>query len=223
MKKLIAIIGIISVCYSCKQKTKTKIVEPELSIAEKIANAHGFSNWGNVQTFAFTFGGKTEDPSSGRAWVWNPKTNEIKITQNNETTEYNRNSMDSIAVKTDRAFINDKFWALIPFQLVWDEGKTISKVETSKSPVKNETLNKITITYTNKGGYTPGDAYDIYFDKNYIIREWSYRKGNTTQPTLSNTFENYNDYNGIKVAQEHKFAKGDRNLLIRNVRVKIEE
>jgi hypothetical protein len=131
--------------------------------------------------------------------------------------------MDSVAIKTDRAFINDKFWALIPFQLVWDEGTTISDATIEKSPVNQQELNKITITYANEGGYTPGDAYDIYFDDDYIIREWSYRQGNAPEPSLSNTFENYNDYNGIKVAQDHKFAEGDRNLLIRNVKVEYKE
>lgn len=131
--------------------------------------------------------------------------------------------MDSIALKADRGFINDKFWALIPFQLIWDEGTTISEVEKSQSPIKKEKLNKITILYSNEGGYTPGDAYDIYFDDNYIIKEWSYREGNTTEPSLSNTFENYQEFNGIKIALEHKKAEGDWNLLLRNIKVVLEE
>ena len=130
--------------------------------------------------------------------------------------------MDSITLKADRGFINDKFWALIPFQLIWDEGTTISEPEKATSPINQKDLNKIIITYSNQGGYTPGDAYDIYFDDDYIIRECSYRKGNTTEPSLSNTFENYSDYNGIKVAQYHKKAEGDWNLLVRNIKVELE-
>ena len=145
------------------------------------------------------------------------------MTRNGETTEYNRNSMDTMALKTDRGFINDKFWALIPFQLVWDEGTTISETTKEKSPANQQDLNKITFTYSNEGGYTPGDAYDIYFDDDHIIREWSFRQGNAPEPSLSNTFENYSDYNGIKVAQDHKFAGNDRNLLVRNVKVTLEK
>ena len=77
--------------------------------------------------------------------------------------------------------------------------------------------------YSNEGGYTPGDAYDIYFDDNYIIKEWSYREGNITEPSLSNTFENYQEFNGIKIALEHKKAEGDWNLLLRNIKVELEE
>jgi hypothetical protein len=223
MKKLL-LLSFFIITASCKQAEEKK-EEPvkELTTAEKIANAHGYENWSKVKTFAFTFGGKIEEPNSGRAWVWNPKTNDIKLTRNGEIFEYNRNSMDSIAIKADRGFINDKFWALIPFQLVWDEGTTISEPEKAKSPVKQEDLNKIVLTYSSEGGYTPGDAYDIYYDDNFIIKEWSFRRGNAPEPSMSNTFENYSDYNGIKVAQDHKRRESDRNLLIRNVEVVLEE
>lgn len=227
MKNLL-ILSVLIIFSSCKQKNEKEIsediiIEKELTTAEKIANAHGYQNWKKVNTFEFTFGGKIEEPNSGRAWVWNPNTNDIKLVRNGETTQYNRNSMDSVALKADRGFINDKFWALIPFQLIWDEGTTISNPEKAKSPVKQENLNKIIITYANEGGYTPGDAYDIYYDDTYIIREWSYRKGNAPEPSLSNTFENYSDYNGIKVAQHHKKSEGDWNLLVRNIKVEMQE
>jgi len=217
--KNILILFILITFWSCKQKEEKQIIDRELTIAEKIANAHGFKNWDNVKTFQFTFGGKISEPNSGRTWVWNPKTNDIKLVRNGETTEYNRNGMDSIAIKTDRAFINDKFWALIPFQLVWDEGTTISNPEKSISPVKNQELNKITITYSSEGGYTPGDAYDIFYDNNYIIQEWNFRRNNALEPSLSNTFENYQNFGGLIIAQEHKKIEGDWNLLVRNIKV----
>lgn len=222
MKKLF-ILSLLITLWSCKQKEEKKIIEKELTIAEKIANAHGFQNWHKVKTFEFTFGGKMEDPKSGRSWVWNPKTNDIILTRNGETMEYNRKSMDSVTLKADRGFINDKFWALIPFQLVWDEGTTISEPEKAKSPVKNQDLTKITITYSNEGGYTPGDAYDIFYDDNYIIQEWNFRRANAAEPSLSNTFENYSEFNGLKIAQEHKKSEGDWNLLVRNIKVELEE
>lgn len=223
MKKL-CLLSLFIILSSCKQ-TEEKKEEPvkELTTAEKIANAHGYENWHKVKTFAFTFGGKMEDPNSGRAWVWNPKTNDIKLTRNGEIIEYNRNNMDSIALKADRGFINDKFWALIPFQLIWDEGTTISEPTNAESPIKKQKLNKIVLTYSNEGGYTPGDAYDIYYDDTYIIREWSFRRGNAPEPTLSNTFEDYQDFNGLKIALSHKRGENERNLLLRNIKVEMEE
>jgi len=223
MKYSIFTLFMIFAFFSCKQDNKITVEEKSLTIAEKIANAHGYQNWKNVKTFEFTFGGKIEDSSSGRAWVWNPKTNDVKLVRNGDITEYNRNNMDSIALRADRAFINDKFWALIPFQLIWDEGLRISEPVSASSPVKQEVLFKITIIYSIKGGYTPGDAYDIYYDNEYIIREWSYRKGNAAKPSLSNTFENYKDFNGLKIAEHHKKAESDWNLLLRNIKVELEK
>ena len=218
------------IMYSCKQE-KTNVIEESsqtedkiqpTTVAEKIAHAHGFENWERVKSFEFTFGGKLEDTNSGRSWVWNPKTNDVKLTSGDKVIEYNRNEMDSIALTADRAFINDKFWALIPFQLIWDTGTTISEPIKEEAPISKQIMNKVVLTYSNEGGYTPGDAYDIYYDDNYIIREWNFRQGNAAEPSLTNTFENYSDYQGIKVAQDHKKAEGDWNLLVRNVKVTLE-
>ena len=214
MKKLLFSLFIILFLFSCNQK--------ELTVPEKIAKTHGIEHWNKVKKFHFTFGGKAEDPNSGRSWIWNPKTDDITLNQKGETFNYNRNSMDTTAIKKDRAFINDKFWVLIPYQLVWDTSATISESSEAISPVKGETLNKITITYSNEGGYTPGDAYDIYYDNDFIIREWSYRRGNQEEPSLSNTFEKYNNFNGLLIAQEHKKRDGNWNLLVRNVKVELE-
>ena len=217
--------------WSCKEE-KSSQPEVETTIettwqptttAEKIAHAHGFEHWNKVQTFQFTFGGKKEDPNSGRSWIWHPKTDDVTLIRGDETVEYNRKNMDSITIKADRAFINDKFWALIPFQLVWDEGTTISEPTKAESPIKKQELNKIILTYSNEGGYTPGDAYDIYYDDTYIIREWSFRKANAPEPTLSNTFEDYQDFNGLKIALSHKRGEGDYNLLLRNIVVEMQE
>ena len=224
MKKYLILSLILVINISCKsEQQKENPSNSNLSTVQKIANAHGFEQWNNVNTFKFTFGGNAEDPNSGRSWNWNPKTNDVILTRDGESKTYNRNSMDSIAIKSDRAFINDKFWALIPFQLVWDEGTTISEPISAESPVSKKVYSKITIAYSNEGGYTPGDAYDIYYDNNYMIREWTFRRGDVPEPTMSNTFENYIDIGGIKVAQEHKRSEGNRNLLIRNVNVEFED
>jgi hypothetical protein len=222
MKKLL-ILSVLIIFSSCKQNEEKKESEQELTIAQKIANAHGFEHWNNVKTIEFTFGGKIEEPNSGRAWVWNPKTSDIKLNSDGKTVEYNRNNMDSTSLKADRAFINDKFWTFIPFQLIWDDGITISEPIKSVAPISNENLNKITLLYSDVGGYTPGDAYDLYFDKDYIIKEWQFRRDNSEEASISNTFESYKDLNGIKIAQEHKKAEGDWNILIRNLKIELEE
>lgn len=212
MKNLIYICFTVLFLMGCKQKTETKVIEIELSDAEKIANAHGYQNWKNVSEIAFTFNGK-------RSWKWQPKTNAVTFIQDTIKVSYNRAKIDSTVTKIDPAFVNDKFWLLIPFQLVWDESASISKTVKAEAPISKTEMNKITLLYGNEGGYTPGDAYDIYFGDDYMIKEWAFRKGNKPEAGLINTFENYQDFSGIKLALDHKKAEDDWNLQLSNIEV----
>jgi len=231
LKKINIMIRIFTVAFvvlmvSCKPENKAR--EPltvssveitnEVTIAKKIAEAHGFENWKIVNQIEFRFNVSRDGNTSGRSWIWNPKTNDVRLISETDTIQYNRNSIDSTSLKTDKAFINDKFWLLIPFQLIWDE-VDYSAEPLQVAPISQKLMSKITLTYGNEGGYTPGDAYDIYFDKDYLIREWVFRKGNAEEPSMTTTFENYEDFNGIKIAKDHKMADNDFNLFFSNIKV----
>ncbi|WP_111682047.1 hypothetical protein [Winogradskyella tangerina] len=213
----------LSACKSEKKETTEDHSTKELTIAEKIANAHGFENWKNVSEVQFTF--KVDRDSikgKGRSWVWKPKEDLVKMTVGDAVVEYSRRQIDSAHIGADRGFINDKFWLLIPFQLVWDSSASISEPKEMESPIKKETLQMITLTYPNEGGYTPGDAYDIFYDENFLIKEWVFRQGNSPEPSLANTFENYQDFNGIKIAIDHKKEEGNWNLNFADVSITLD-
>ena len=223
MKKLVYTTFIALIFIGCKQKAETVIVESELSIAQKIANAHGFENWKKISEIQFTFNVDKDSTSHfERTWTWQPKTNHVTLISNNDTLSYNRTKIDSVLTKTDSGFINDKYWLLVPFQLVWDNGTTISESLIEEAPISKTPLNKITLTYSSEGGYTPGDAYDIYFDNDFLIKEWVYRNKNSENPTMITTFENYQEFNGIKIALDHKKAEGNWNLNFTNVNVTLD-
>ena len=215
---------LVSACKSEKSETPTKVETKELTIAEKIANAHGYQNWKDVSEIRFTFKVDRDTiEGKGRSWIWETKNNRVTMISGDKTMIYQRNEMDSTNISADRAFINDKYWFLVPFQLVWDTSATLSESKKALSPIGTKQLNMITILYSNEGGYTPGDAYDIYYDEDFIIREWVYRKGNSEGPSLTNTFENYKDFNGIKIAIDHKKADGKWNLNFADVNITLEE
>jgi hypothetical protein len=228
MTRILSIICLLIILVACKaetkeQNTKTKMVSEEiheLSFSELIANAHGFENWKQINEIQFTFNVDRDDNHFERSWTWNPKTDDVRLISDQDTLQYHRKSVDSLSLHADKAFINDKFWLLVPFQLVWDKGSTISEPKKEAAPISKAELNKITLTYGNEGGYTPGDAYDIYFDKDYMIREWVFRKGNAKEPSMITTFENYQEFKGIKIAQDHKMAEGNFNLYFSNIKIK---
>ena len=224
MKRLLLLLSVCLLSFSCKsdkEKTTSETQKEELSVAQKIANAHGFDNWENINEIQFTFKVDRDTiKGNGRSWTWRPKDNTVSMEAGVQNVSYNRSNTDSIPANVDRAFINDKYWLMVPFQLVWDDTAKISEPRQAEAPISKTKLDVITITYPEKGGYTPGDAYDIYYDDEFIIREWSYRQGNSEEVSLSNTFENYQDFNGIKIAIDHKKDEGKWNLNFADVSVK---
>lgn len=211
---------IISLILLSSCKSETKPVEKELTLAQKIANAHGFENWKNVEEIQFTFNVDQDTMHFERSWTWNPNTFEVKMTTANDTITYDRLKIEQASITADRAFVNDKFWLLFPYQLVWDDGMTLTNPITMEAPISKTLLNKTTLLYSDSGGYTPGDAYDIFYDDDYVIKEWIFREGNATEPTMINTFENYTNINGLNLALDHKKAEGDWSLNFTNVSVK---
>lgn len=226
MRYISTVLICLTLIFSCKSdnnETKLSEEEKELSVAEKIANAHGFENWDKVSEVQFTFKVDRDTvKGNGRSWIWKPKKNEITMSVGNAKVNYKRHEMDSSHIGADRAFINDKYWFLVPFQLVWDASATLSEPVKKESSIGKETLDMITITYPSEGGYTPGDAYDIFYDENYLIKEWVFRQGNSETPSLATTFENYQDFNGIKVAIDHKKDEGKWNLNFADVSITLD-
>lgn len=220
MKPLITLLSFLVIFYSCKQDTRKETIVPEkeLTTAQKIANANGFENWKNVSKIEFTF----NTSRGARSWSWEPKTQNVKLINQGDTIVYNRSKIDSTSLKTDRAFINDKYWFLAPFQLVWDQGTTISEPVKEIAPISKVEMNKITLTYPNEGGYTPGDAYDFYFGDDFIIKEWIYRQGNLETPSMMTTWEDYQDFNGIKISTMHKNVEDNWNLYFTGINVSMD-
>ena len=221
MKPLITLLSLLMVLvYSCKQDTKkeTAVQEQELTTAQKIANANGFEHWKDISQIKFTF----NTSRGARSWTWNPKTQDVMLVREGDTVSYNRAKVDSTSIDADRAFINDKYWFLAPFQLIWDKSATISEMVKENAPISKTEMNKITITYpSDGGGYTPGDAYDFYFGDDYMVKEWVYRKGNQAEPSVMTTWEDYQDYNGLKLAVMHKNADDSWRLWFTGIDVKI--
>ena len=228
MTRLILWFSLITLIASCKPDTKQegntiKTVPNktrEATVAESIAQANGFDDWQKVNTINFTFNVDRGDTHFERSWSWSPKSNRVSLRTAQDTIHYNRTSIDSLSINADQSFINDKFWLLVPFQLVWDSGTTISEPIKAITPISKTEMNKISLVYGNEGGYTPGDAYDLYFGEDFIIKEWVFRKGNSETPTMSTTFENYEVFDGVKIAKTHDTADGNFKLYFSNISIK---
>lgn len=216
-------LSFLMVLASCKNEPKTSPTteaSSDKSIPELIAEAHGYQNWSSVKQITFMFNVDRDSTHFERSWVWKPKQNEITAISGKDTLSYNRKSMDSIAQKTNGGFINDRYWLLAPFNLMWDANNyTFKHTESDKAPISGESMQKLTIVYANEGGYTPGDAYDFYFKDDYLIREWTYRKANQEEPSLVTTWEDYVKINGMQISQSHKKADGSFHLYFTELKI----
>ncbi len=238
MKYLISITILSLLCLACKTEVKKEntyeedmeVRNPEpitdnnpqkmATTAEAIAFANGFENWNNVKEITFTFNVDEDTTHFERTWNWQPKKHIVTLTSKKDTITYNRTQIDTTVLKIDQGFINDKYWLLAPFNLVWDAASFTSEHQVKAiAPISNTEMQKLTIVYKSEGGYTPGDAYDFYFEGDFIIKEWVFRKQNAEQPSLITSWEDYNTYNGIKIAKTHKRNEGDWTLHFTGIEV----
>ena len=111
--------------------------------------------------------------------------------------------MDEKTKKIDAAFINDNYWLLFPFHLVWDKN-----VEFKDDGIKNYPISKgkgrcLIVTYSKQVGYTPGDAFELYLDKDNRIHEWIYRKAGSMKNPFPATWEGNKNFKGVIISTEH--------------------
>ena len=216
-KYLVALFAILFFA-ACKTEPKkseetAETIEPEKTVPERIAEAHGFDHWKDVKEITFTFNVDRDSMHFERKWDWKPKANMVTAISGADTLTYDRADMDSLALKTNSGFINDRYWLMAPFNLMWDANNyTYEHTAEATAPISEEPMQKLTIVYANEGGYTPGDAYDFYFKDDYIIREWAYRKSNQEEPNLVSTWEDYVNLEGLQLAKQHNRPDGSMSL-----------
>lgn len=224
MKNIIVLtflcLGLFIGCKSDKKETENEVSKEELSVLEKVATAHGYENWKDVSSIKFTFNVDRDSSHFERTWVWKPKTNAVTMMTSQDTINYNRKAVDSTMASTDGGFVNDKYWLLAPYQLVWDQNNfKYDLSENVEAPIAKTPMHKLTIVYANEGGYTPGDAYDFYFGDDYVIKEWAFRKGNQPEPNMVTTWEDYETTKGLVIGTMHKRPDADFSLYFTGLEV----
>ncbi|HET8810684.1 MAG TPA: hypothetical protein VFM65_10545 [Flavobacteriaceae bacterium] len=220
MKKIVYLFIFQLMIFGCKNQEKNFDVSDEKqTILQKIAQANGIENWKEVKKISYTFNVDRDSSHYERSWVWWPQENKVKMIGKSDTVVYERSQMDSLAQKTDRAFINDKYWLLFPFNLVWDTGFSHQTKKNVPAPISKNPMTEVVVSYNNTTGYTPGDTYKIYVDDEFIIREWSYVPSGKKEPAMSTTWEDYVEKNGIKIAKMHQSETGDFKIYFTGISV----
>lgn len=188
----------------------------------QVAEANGVENFQKAEMLEFIFNAQRDTASpTSRHWQWFPKTNEVVFITDSATTRFKRTDTTTQELKGLNArFTNDEYWLLFPYHLAWDQGHELFDSSMQAAPISGKSLRKITVKYNDKDGFTPGDRYDLFLDEKLRIQEWSFHKGGVAEPSLSTTWENYADFNGMQLAQEHKSKDGKFRLWFTGVQIR---
>ncbi|MBA2328077.1 MAG: hypothetical protein H0V91_00505, partial [Flavisolibacter sp.] len=57
-------------------------------------------------------------------------------------------------------------------------------------------------------------------DENHRIQEWAYHAAGAAVPSLITTWADYNDFNGLQIAQDHKSKDGKLRIWFTGIQIK---
>ncbi len=119
----------------------------------------------------------------------------------------------------DHRFINDQYWLFFAFHIAWDQDATVTRIADQPLPIGKGSAAKLTVQYPETGGYTPGDAYDIYIGPDDRVVQWVFREGGQAGPSLATTWENHQRFGPLLIPTEFKSDDGSFRLWFSDVAV----
>lgn len=189
----------------------------EKTLPEKVAEAYGYKNFDKVKSISYTWNVQRDSVNRiVRDWKWDIQNRTVYFSDADTSYTYSLDLPKDQLPPADKGFVNDKYWLLFPFQLVWDTGYSFETTENVTAPISGAAATKLTIVYNNVDGYTPGDAYDLYLDENHMIFEWVFRRGNGAEGRPM-TWEDVQDFEGIKITTMHKNQLGSPFIWFSNI------
>ena len=193
-----------------------------------VAQKYGINNFSKVKTIAFTFNVKIGKKYIVRSWYWEPGTHKITYKgpgkdgkeMNYSYYENKVDKKDSLATFVDAKFINDQYWLLFPFHLVWDKKVNIKDAGSKPYPISKKNAHCLIVKYPDSaGGYTPGDIFELYVGKDDLIHEWVYMPGGNAAKKRIMTWEKNKDFNGILISTEHNGPDHNFKLWFTGIKV----
>ncbi|HUI93586.1 MAG TPA: hypothetical protein VLX68_15170 [Chitinivibrionales bacterium] len=161
------------------------------SLPLQLAKAYGLDSFCLVGKIKYTFNVKFNGKTISRSWLWDVSGGRVTMQEPGAApVSYARGgSPDTSFRKVDAQFINDQYWLLFPFHLAWDTSAIVTVAPNQPVPIGTGTATRVTIAFPPAGGYTPGDAFDLFVDNRNRVKQWAYRRGNAAAPTRTNLWE----------------------------------
>jgi hypothetical protein len=189
------------------------LAQEKPDIRHQIADAYGLGSWSKVDQIRYTFNFEAGPKKAARTWTWETKTDKVTFEGTDAAgkpvkVSYARASMPPDVIKdVDPNFINDQYWLLFPFHLVWDKDVTVEDEGMAADPTGKTKgkVRKVVVTYPKTGGgYTPGDMYDLFVGAGNRVVAWNFHRGGAPEPTLTVTWADYKMAGPVLFAEDHR-------------------
>ena len=197
----------------------TSLAQEKPDIRHQIADAYGLASWPKVEQIRYTFNVDAGVKKVARSWTWDVKNDKVTYEGPDSAGKptkvtYARSNMPPDVVKdVDPNFINDQYWLLFPFHLVWDKDITVEDKGMTADPTGKTKgkVRKVTVTYPKTGGgYTPGDMYDLFVGADNRVVAWNFHRGGVEKPTLTVTWADYKMAGPILISMDHRGTLNDK-------------
>src|SRR5271168_942053 len=140
-------------------------------IAEQMAKTYGLDSFGQIEGIRYTFNAELPGVELSRKREWNPKTDTVSYEGKDKEGKpvkvtYQRSQLgsqsDAVKNEIEPAFVNDQYWLLFPFHVVWDGSAAVTDEGMQKLPVGDASAERVVVKYPSEGGYSQGDTWELY-------------------------------------------------------------
>ena len=191
---------------------------------EQVAKAYGLDSFGQVEAIRYTWNAQFPGVNVSRSWVWEPKTNLVSYEGKDKDGKpvkvtYRRSQLssqpDNVKNEVDPAFVNDNYWLLFPLHAYWDKSPTVTNQGIKQLPQGSGSGELLVVKYPSDGGYTPGDAWDLYVGKDNRVEQFVYHRGGPKKPsTVTTTWEAYKKAGPLLISTDHNGTADGNNVRI---------
>ena len=192
----------------------TAMAQQRPAIAEEVAKTFGSDSYGQIEAIRYTFNAEFPGVNVSRSWEWRLKTDTVSYEGKDKDGKpvkvtYQRsqlgNQSDVVKNEVDPGFVNDQYWLLFPFHMVWDGSPTVTDDGMQKLPLAKTSARRIVVKYPSDGGYTPGDTWTLYVGPDKRVKEFEYHRGGSKKPSVViATWAGYKKAGPLLFSTEHR-------------------
>lgn len=217
---------ILLVCFAVVVLAAISFAQTRSPIVEQLAKTYGLDSYGQIDAIRYTWSGEVPGIFKlSHVWEWEPKTGKISYEGTDKDgkpvkVSYTRSELssqpDAVKNQIEPAFVNDNYWLLFPFHAYWDTSATITDQGMHKLPQGTGSAKVVSVKYpAEAGGFTPGDTWDLYLDKDNRVEQMVYHRGGTTKPSVViASWTGYKKAGPLLISTEHRGTADGKPLHI---------